>query len=610
MTLRINWTIIVALIGLCNSPLCLSDESTNRAASEVTPLASSQLDSDHDGLPDDVDPDPLIANYTILRWEVTDVRLGYDVKQNISIVDENKRAQTVECSSKGTFSWLVGADGRIEGEVRTKAKVSADPLELFGLRRSGAEISAGIAGSAFVRTQTGRDIDRTEASSMKAFLTITDETAVGNLHFNFSVNIRSFSHLLLSMQLAPIPVLIAGQHVVNANIYEPGASDVIDIPADRPDGVLVSFRANINDTKAFDLVRCLRNGDSPTIDLARSRITIKKKNDPSQVDLVSKITKIEKEDCLLTVRTTGGSVAWRIAPTFGLKPVTLRQAMKAINELLRRETRGGDDFFQFGSAGLKIVAGYKGDGVWLQTDDKGQTIPLDANIPMKIQVSLKERQMPEPYSPPLPELTRNMSYSIGMNIGNSIKRGGVLLDMNVLWGAIRDVLAGGTLKMTDQQAQEAMRSYQVEARRKHEETQKKAAEKNKKEGETFLAENKKREGIKTHAVTLPDGTTAEMQYKVITEGTGATPQGNDTVTVNYRGTLINGKEFDCSAKRGGPAKFQVNRVVRGWTEALQMMKDGSKWQLFIPSQLAYGDAGNSSIEPGSTLLFDVELIGH
>lgn len=246
--------------------------------------------------------------------------------------------------------------------------------------------------------------------------------------------------------------------------------------------------------------------------------------------------------------------------------------------------------------GLKIAMALGFSAALLQGIGIAQNTPASTNAPA-----------PPKLSPA--ELKHNMSYSIGMNIGNSIKRGGVELDMDVLSGAIKDVLAGGTSKMTDQQAQEAMRSYQVEARSKHEETQKKAAEKNKKEGETFLAENKKKDGIKTHAVTLPDGTTAEMQYKVITEGTGATPKSNDTVTVNYRGTLINGKEFDSSAKRGQPAKFQVNRVVRGWTEALQMMKAGSKWQLFIPSPLAYGDAGNSSIEPGSTLLFDVELVG-
>jgi FKBP-type peptidyl-prolyl cis-trans isomerase 2 len=110
-------------------------------------------------------------------------------------------------------------------------------------------------------------------------------------------------------------------------------------------------------------------------------------------------------------------------------------------------------------------------------------------------------------------------------------------------------------------------------------------------------------------VKLPDGSNAEMQYKVITEGSGPTPQSNDVVQVNYRGTLIDGKEFDSSAKHGGPQKFPANRVVRGWSEALQHMKVGSKWELFIPSSLAYGDVGNPNIEPGSTLLFEVELVG-
>jgi FKBP-type peptidyl-prolyl cis-trans isomerase FklB len=172
------------------------------------------------------------------------------------------------------------------------------------------------------------------------------------------------------------------------------------------------------------------------------------------------------------------------------------------------------------------------------------------------------------------------------------------------------VLAGRDLKLTDQQAQEAWRSYQMESRTKQEEMRKQQTEKNKKEGEAFLAENKKEPGVKTHTVTLANGTTAEMQYKVITEGTGAMPKSNDTVTVNYKGTLINGKEFDSSAKHGGqPAKFQVNRVVRGWTEALQMMKVGSKWKIYLPSALAYEDRGaGPNIEPGSTLIFEMELV--
>ena len=127
-------------------------------------------------------------------------------------------------------------------------------------------------------------------------------------------------------------------------------------------------------------------------------------------------------------------------------------------------------------------------------------------------------------------------------------------------------------------------------------------EKNKQEGEAFLAENKKKEGVKT----LPSG----LQYKVITEGTGKSPKASDTVTVNYRGTLIDGTEFDSSYKRGQAASFQVNGVIKGWTEALQLMKEGAKWQLFVPSNLAYGEKGTGSgpIGPNATLVFEVELI--
>src|SRR5690349_18643557 len=193
------------------------------------------------------------------------------------------------------------------------------------------------------------------------------------------------------------------------------------------------------------------------------------------------------------------------------------------------------------------------------------------------------------------------SYGLGMYWGNQMKRNNMDMDLDVLIGALKDTVAGHELKLTDQQASEAIRTYQQEAR-------KQTAEKNKKEGEKFLAENKTKAGVKTQEVKLRDGT-AEFQYKVITEGTGAMPKSNDTVTVNYRGTLINGKEFDSSYKRGQPGKFAVTRVVRGWSEALQMMKVGSKWELYIPSALAYGDNGTPSIEPGSTLIFEVELLG-
>lgn len=202
-----------------------------------------------------------------------------------------------------------------------------------------------------------------------------------------------------------------------------------------------------------------------------------------------------------------------------------------------------------------------------------------------------------------------MSYAIGMSIGNNIKRGAVDLDLDVLSGAIKDTVTDKQLKLTEQQAQEAIMQFQQQSREKREEERKNLVEKNKKEGEKFLAENKSKPGVKTHEVTLPDGTKAELQYKVIKEGTGATPKSNDTVTVNYRGTLLNGKEFDSSAKHGKPAQFTVNRVIRGWSEALQLMKEGAKWELYIPSTLAYGDFGSGpTIEPGATLVFEVELV--
>jgi FKBP-type peptidyl-prolyl cis-trans isomerase len=196
------------------------------------------------------------------------------------------------------------------------------------------------------------------------------------------------------------------------------------------------------------------------------------------------------------------------------------------------------------------------------------------------------------------------SYAIGMYFGNQIKRGNMDVDAETINNAMHDVLAGKTLKLTDPQAQEAIRNYQMAE-------QKRVADKNKKEGEAFLAANKSKPGVKTHEVKLADGSTVEMQYKVITEGTGEIPKSNDVVQVNYKGTLTSGKEFDSSAKHGGqPSKFPVTRVVRGWTEALEMMKVGSKWELYLPANLAYGERGfPPDIAPGATLIFEMELVG-
>ncbi len=207
-------------------------------------------------------------------------------------------------------------------------------------------------------------------------------------------------------------------------------------------------------------------------------------------------------------------------------------------------------------------------------------------------------------APALNDEKAKVSYAIGMNLGASWKRNGLDTDqisLEVLTRGIKDSLTGSKTALTEQEAQEVLNKFSQEMRTKAEEKRKADAEKNKKAGEAFLAENKTKPGV----TTLPSG----LQYKVIAEGSGESPKATDTVSVNYKGTLIDGTEFDSNAKRGGqPAKFNVSGVVKGWTEALQLMKPGGKWQLFIPSELAYGDMGRPNIPPGSTLLFEIELL--
>jgi len=162
-------------------------------------------------------------------------------------------------------------------------------------------------------------------------------------------------------------------------------------------------------------------------------------------------------------------------------------------------------------------------------------------------------------------------------------------------------LAGGKTLLTQEEAQAALMEVQNELRKKQQEKMQVAGEANKKEGEAFLAANKAKEGI----VTLPSG----LEYKILKEGTGPKPTASDSVVCNYRGTLINGTEFDSSYKRGQPATFPVNGVIKGWTEALQLMPVGSKWQLFVPSSLAYAERGaGGDIGPNATLIFEVELL--
>ena len=194
------------------------------------------------------------------------------------------------------------------------------------------------------------------------------------------------------------------------------------------------------------------------------------------------------------------------------------------------------------------------------------------------------------------------SYAIGMNIGKNLKRDSVDIDPAVLSRGLKDALAGNKLLLTDDEAKAALAALQMEVRAKEEGKMKAVALENKKTGEAFLTANKTKEGV----VTLPSG----LQYKIITAGTGPKPAADDTVLCHYRGTLVDNTEFDSSYKRKEPLKIPVGGVIKGWTEAIQLMPVGSKWQLFIPSDLAYGERGapGSPIGPNSTLIFEVELI--
>jgi FKBP-type peptidyl-prolyl cis-trans isomerase len=193
------------------------------------------------------------------------------------------------------------------------------------------------------------------------------------------------------------------------------------------------------------------------------------------------------------------------------------------------------------------------------------------------------------------------SYSLGMKMGENLHKQSVPVDPAIMARGLRDALSGGKTLLTDDQAQAAIMEVQNDMRQKQQAKMQLEGAANKKEGEAFLAGNKGKEGI----VTLPSG----LEYKILKQGTGPKPTANDTVVCNYKGTLINGTEFDSSYKRGQPATFPVSGVIKGWTEALQLMPVGSKWQLFIPSDLAYGDRGaGPDIGPDSTLIFEVELM--
>lgn len=197
------------------------------------------------------------------------------------------------------------------------------------------------------------------------------------------------------------------------------------------------------------------------------------------------------------------------------------------------------------------------------------------------------------------------SYSLGMRMGanlrQSLSKQSVPFDSAIMARAFKDAISGSKTLMTDEEAQATITDMQKEVQGKMQAKMKEEGDANKKTSEDFLSANKTKDGV----VTLPSG----LQYKILTTGSGPKPTASDTVECNYRGTLINGTEFDSSYKRGQPASFPVSGVIKGWTEALQLMPVGSKWQLFIPSDLAYGERGaGGDIGPDETLIFEVELL--
>jgi FKBP-type peptidyl-prolyl cis-trans isomerase len=207
---------------------------------------------------------------------------------------------------------------------------------------------------------------------------------------------------------------------------------------------------------------------------------------------------------------------------------------------------------------------------------------------------------------PLKTQKDKVSYLIGVDMGRRLKmeleKQSVDFDAAIIANAIKDILSGGKLLLTDDELQTVRTALQEELQAKNREKTKELAEKNKREGEAFLAANAKNEGFQT--------TASGLQYKVLVKGTGKMPKKTDTVTVKYRGTFIDGTEFDSSEKRGKPATFSLDQVIAGWTEALMLMNEGSKWQIVVPSKLAYGPLGmpGSSIGPHAVLIFEIELL--
>jgi FKBP-type peptidyl-prolyl cis-trans isomerase FklB len=223
-------------------------------------------------------------------------------------------------------------------------------------------------------------------------------------------------------------------------------------------------------------------------------------------------------------------------------------------------------------------------------------------IILMISVAVYGESNEETTESPLVTEEDKLSYAIGLNLAGAIKMQGIDVDVDLVMKGFADGISDKEPLLTNDEIRQVFNAMQEKMRAKQVEQLQKLSEKNRVDGEAFLADNKDKEGV----VTLPSG----LQYKELQTGDGPSPKDSDIVTVHYRGTLIDGTEFDSSYKRGEPATFPLNGVIRGWTEAVQLMKVGAKWQLFIPSDLAYGANGAGQvIGPNAVLIFEVELLG-
>lgn len=236
------------------------------------------------------------------------------------------------------------------------------------------------------------------------------------------------------------------------------------------------------------------------------------------------------------------------------------------------------------------------------TKAPAQSSSTAAKTPAKTPAKSAAKAPAKAVAPPALATPRDkFSYALGVNISQGMKAQSLDIDLNLLLRGLKDNHTGAAMAMTPQEVTEVLTRTRQEMIAREQEQQRIAGEKNKQEGEAFLAQNKARPGV----VTLPSG----LQYEELRPGPGATPKSTDTVTTHYSGTLINGTEFDSSYKRGQPATFAVTGVIKGWTEALQLMKVGAKWKLYIPSNLAYGEQQRGQhITPNSVLVFEIELL--